>query len=122
MRWISGVLGAVLLAAVAAQPAGAVVVDMLVISTLGNPVPGFTFVSNWPDGPGLAGYEVQVGKGKKPKDWRTVAKKPGRKISSGVVALLKPADFGAPGTWTVRLVVRDRGGRTREARAVITLQ
>ena len=50
MRWISGVLGAVLLAAVAAQPAGAVVVDMLVISTLGNPVPGFTFVSNWPDG------------------------------------------------------------------------
>ena len=74
------------------------------------------------DGSSLAGYEVQVGKGKKPKDWRTVAKKPGRKISSGVVALLKPADFGAPGTWTVRLVVRDRGGRTREARAVITLQ
>ncbi|MDV2502326.1 MAG: S8 family peptidase [bacterium] len=74
------------------------------------------------DGSALAGYEVQVGKGKKPKDWRTVAKKPGRKITSGVVARLKPADFGAPGTWTVRLVVRDRGGRTRESRAVITLQ
>ena len=74
------------------------------------------------DGSSLAGYEVQVGKGKEPKDWRTVAKKPGRKISSGVVARLKPADFGAPGTWTVRVVARDRKGKTRESRAVITLQ
>ncbi len=50
MRWISMVLGAALLVAVAAQPAEAVVVNLLVISALGNPVHGFTFVSNWPDG------------------------------------------------------------------------
>lgn len=47
MRWISMVLGAVLLVAVAAQPASAVVVNMLIIDTQGNPVQAITFASNW---------------------------------------------------------------------------
>ena len=50
MRWIPGILGAALLVAVAAQPASAVVVDMLIIDRQGNPVPGLTITSNWGDG------------------------------------------------------------------------
>ncbi len=75
------------------------------------------------DGSALAGYEVHVGEGKgEPKEWRTVAKKPAKKVVSGLAAKLTPADFGGPGTWTVRIVARDKGGRTRESRGVITLQ
>ena len=74
------------------------------------------------EGSNLAGYEIQLGKGKEPKEWRTVAKKPRRKVVHNVVARLKAADFGAPGAWTVRLVARDRKGQTRESRAVITLR
>jgi hypothetical protein len=74
------------------------------------------------EGSRLADYEIQLGKGKEPTDWSTVAKKPGRKIVSGEVVRLKPADFGAPGTWTVRLIARDKDDRTRETRGVVTLR
>ncbi|MFQ5894019.1 MAG: S8 family serine peptidase, partial [Nitrospinota bacterium] len=74
------------------------------------------------DGSRLAGYEIQLGEGKAPSAWRTVAKKPGRKVVRGLVASLKPADFGGPGAWAVRIIARDRSGQTRESRGIITLQ
>jgi hypothetical protein len=74
------------------------------------------------DGSALAGYEVQLGQGKEPKEWRTVSKEPGRKVISDVVARLKPADFSGPGQWTVLLVAKDKGGRTRESRGAITIK
>lgn len=74
------------------------------------------------EGSRLAGYEVSLGSGKEPKEWKTVRKKPAKKVAGDVLARLKPADFGAPGTWNVRLLVRDKGGRTRESQQVIELQ
>ena len=50
MRWISMVLGAALLVAVAAQPAGAVRLDLPIIDVQGSPVMDITIVSNWGGG------------------------------------------------------------------------
>jgi hypothetical protein len=74
------------------------------------------------EGSSLAGYQVQVGEGKEPKEWRTVSKQPPKEVSGGKVATLKPSDFGGPGTWTVRIVARDKKGRTRESRGVLNLK
>lgn len=49
-RWKTWLLGALMLAALAAGPAQAVVVDLTMIDTHGNPLPGYTFTFNWPDG------------------------------------------------------------------------
>jgi hypothetical protein len=50
MRWITRFIGAVLLVALAAQPAAAVDVDMPILGQQGDPVVGFTFAFNWPNG------------------------------------------------------------------------
>lgn len=50
MRWTAWILGTLLLTALAAQPAQAVQVDLTIIDTKGNALPGYTIVFNWPKG------------------------------------------------------------------------
>ena len=73
-------------------------------------------------GGSLAKHQLQVGFGTSPAegDWKTVAT--GEKaIAAGLIGTLPLTQFNRKGTWTVRLLVTDKKGKTRQARATLNL-
>ena len=71
------------------------------------------------DGNRLDRFEVQVGQGEAPARWKTVATQKGKSVDDGVLAAIPISEITARGKWTVRVVVTDRDGRSKEARGAL---
>jgi len=71
------------------------------------------------DGNRLERYEVQVGQGEAPARWKTVAAQKGRSVEDGVLAAIPISEITARGKWSVRVLVTDRDGRSKEARGAL---
>ena len=73
-------------------------------------------------GSSLAKYQLQVGFGARPADgdWMTVSS--GEKaVPDGQLGTLPLTRFNRKGAWTIRLLVTDKQGKSRQARATLNL-
>jgi len=73
-------------------------------------------------GSSLAKHQLQVGFGASPadSDWMTVST--GEKaVSDGRLGILPLTRFNRKGVWTIRLLVTDKQGKSRQARATLNL-
>jgi hypothetical protein len=70
----------------------------------------------------LASYQVQLGQGESPTGWKTVAVQRGTVVEDAVLASFSAREITARGKWTVRVIVQDTAGRTREARGSLDVQ
>ncbi len=68
----------------------------------------------------LRRYEIHIGQGAEPAQWKTVAAEQGKTVEGGIVATFPVKEFTAKGEWTVRLVVQD-GTKTKEARGSLDI-
>jgi len=73
------------------------------------------------DGNRLERYEVQLGQGEAPARWKTVATQKGRSVDDGVLAAIPISEITARGKWSLRVVVTDRDGRSKEARGALNV-
>ena len=74
------------------------------------------------DGTTLKSYQVQLGRGEAPSSWKTVAVQADKSVDRGLLAAFPLREITARGKWTVRVVVQDTGGRTREARGSLDIK
>jgi subtilisin family serine protease len=74
------------------------------------------------DGSHLKGYTVQLGQGENPAQWKTVGPEAGTPVSEGVLAAFPVRELTARGRWSLRVLVTDTRGKTREARGSLTAQ
>jgi hypothetical protein len=65
---------------------------------------------------------LELGQGTSPDDWRQVSRVEGRPVSAGLLGEIPFSAITSRGTWTIRLVARDRDGRRRESRADLTVE
>jgi hypothetical protein len=63
---------------------------------------------------------IEIGKGDAPSQWQKMADVKGE-VENGDLAAIPPSAFAGGGTWTVRLVVTDSAGKSREARFQVKL-
>lgn len=68
----------------------------------------------------FAGATVEIGPGEAPQMWTAVGEV-GAAVRDGVLATIPARSFAGSARWTVRVVVRHAGGRTREARYALNL-
>lgn len=67
----------------------------------------------------LAQYEVQVGKGAKPRQWSTVAGPSDMPADHGLLSRIDGSVFNRSGKWSIRIHASDTRGRTKMARLII---
>lgn len=79
-------------------------------------------VSGTAAGNRLASYQVQLGQGESPTGWKTVATEKGKSVEGAVLADIPLKEITARGKWTIRLIVQDSAGKTREARGSLDVQ
>ena len=79
-------------------------------------------VSGTADGNRMASYQIQLGQGESPSSWKTVAAEKGKSVDGGVLASFSAREITARGKWTVRLLVEDSTGRTKEARGSLDVK
>jgi subtilisin family serine protease len=70
----------------------------------------------------LGSYHLEVAQGENPTSWRNAGQVTGGQVRDNVLGTLTQSDFAGGGKWTVRLVVQDKKGLTRESRSTLTLQ
>ena len=73
------------------------------------------------DGTLLKSYQVQIGRGETPSSWKTVAVQADKPVEGGLLAAFPLREITARGKWSVRVVVQDTAGRTREARGSLDI-
>jgi hypothetical protein len=64
---------------------------------------------------------IDIGRGDNPVRWTTVVGATNRPVVNGTLGELPADAFSGGKQWTVRIVVVDRNGLTREARFKLTL-
>jgi subtilisin family serine protease len=69
----------------------------------------------------LKSYQVQIGRGEAPTSWKTVATQTDKTVEDGLLAAFPLREITARGKWSVRVIVQDAGGRTREARGTLDI-
>lgn len=74
------------------------------------------------DGTTLKSYQVQLGRGEAPTSWKTVAVQADKSVEDGLLAAFPQREITARGKWSVRVIVQDASGRTREARGSLDIQ
>jgi subtilisin family serine protease len=74
------------------------------------------------DGSHFKGYTLQLGQGENPAQWKTVGPEAGTPVSEGVLAAFPVRELTARGRWSLRVLVTDTRGKTREARGSLTVQ
>jgi hypothetical protein len=67
-------------------------------------------------------YEIQLGQGAEPARWTTIATERGRQVDGELLGAFPPRTLTAKGRWTVRVVVHDERGKTRESRIPLNVQ
>jgi subtilisin family serine protease len=73
------------------------------------------------DGTTIKSYQVQIGRGEAPTSWKTVAVQADKTVEDGLLAAFPLREITARGKWSVRVIVQDAGGRTREARGSLDI-
>jgi hypothetical protein len=73
------------------------------------------------DGTTIKSYQVQIGRGEAPTSWKTVAVQADKAVEDGLLAAFPLREITARGKWSVRVIVQDAGGRTREARGTLDI-
>lgn len=63
---------------------------------------------------------IEIGQGENPAQWRKVAEVAGA-VENGQLAAIPAQNFAGAKVWTVRLLVTDGAGKSREARYKVTL-
>ncbi len=79
-------------------------------------------ISGTASGNRLASFQIQLGQGDSPTGWKTVVTEKGKNVEGAVLAEIPVKEITARGKWTVRLVVQDSSGKTREARGTLDVQ
>lgn len=108
-------------AALAADPnvyAEAVITGVTAVEVRGRTM---LRVTGTADGDSLKEARIDIGRGDNPDRWTTVVNSTNRPVVNGVLAELPADAFRGGKQWTVRIVVVDRNGLTREARFKLTL-
>lgn len=72
-------------------------------------------VSGTAIGSQLKSYELQLGKGETPTEWKTVFAASGKSVEAGILGRFPATVFTDVGMWMVRVVVRDDKGHIKEA-------
>jgi subtilisin family serine protease len=70
----------------------------------------------------LQRYEIQVGQGADPARWKTVATERDRSVRDALLGTIPIKEITARGQWSIRLLVHDGAGRTKEARGTLNVQ
>ena len=78
-------------------------------------------VTGTADGDSLKEARIDIGRGDNPVRWTTVVGATNRPVVNGTLGELPADAFSGGKQWTVRIVVVDRNGLTREARFKLTL-
>lgn len=74
------------------------------------------------EGSHLERYELHLGQGANPSNWKPVLAAQNRPVHDNVLALVPVSEITSRGQWMVRLVARDSTGKTRESRGSLTVQ
>ncbi len=67
-------------------------------------------------------YEIQLGQGADPAQWRTLITERGRAVEGNVLGTFPVREITSRGEWTVRLLVHDTARKTRESRAPLNVK
>lgn len=78
-------------------------------------------VSGTAVGSQIKSYELQIGQGEQPAQWKTVAKVEGKAVDDGALGTFPVKEITAKGKWLVRLVTQD-GKKTKEARGTLDVK
>ena len=70
----------------------------------------------------LQGYEIQLGQGPDPTQWKTVVPERRDAVDSALLGAFPAREITARGQWTVRVVARDGSRQTRESRSPLNVQ
>ena len=70
----------------------------------------------------LQRYEIQIGQGTDPKQWKTVVTERDRSVGDGLLGNIPIREITARGQWTIRLLAHDAAGRVKEARGSLNVQ
>jgi hypothetical protein len=73
-------------------------------------------------GSDLTGYTIELGRGESPDRWKPIGSGGYRAIDGALLGTIPGGELSAKGEWTIRVVARDGRGRTREARATLTVE
>jgi len=74
------------------------------------------------EGTHFKSYSVQLGQGADPARWKTVVPDAPTPIRDGVLGTFPVRELTARGQWSLRVLVTDTRGKTREARGSLTVQ
>ena len=74
------------------------------------------------EGTHFKSYVVQLGQGPDPTQWKTVVPDAPTPIRDGVLGTFPVRELTARGQWSLRVLVTDTRGKTREARGSLTVQ
>jgi hypothetical protein len=70
----------------------------------------------------LASYQIQLAQGESPTGWKTVITQKDKSVEGAVLADIPVKEITGRGKWTIRLVVQDAGGKTKEARGSLNVR
>ncbi|MBI4573751.1 MAG: S8 family serine peptidase [candidate division NC10 bacterium] len=73
-------------------------------------------------GSDLGGYVLELGQGEAPSRWKRIGQESKAAVQDGLVGTIPISEITARGEWTIRVVVRDKGGAQRESRATLTVE
>jgi subtilisin family serine protease len=107
-------------AALAADPAFELVAAITGLAVAAQDGAQVVQVSGTADADRFAGATVEIGPGEAPEAWTQVGEV-AAPVRGGVLAAVPARAFAGSARWTVRVVVRHAGGRTREARFALNL-
>ncbi|MEE9501871.1 MAG: S8 family peptidase, partial [Candidatus Aminicenantaceae bacterium] len=64
---------------------------------------------------------IELGEGETPQSWKKIIVVP-QAVEEGRLGLIPSSNFTKPGFWTVRVIVQDREGNTRESRGSVEIE
>jgi len=71
---------------------------------------------------GAASYQVELGKGKTPKEWQPITVAEPTPTDYGLLCRLEGQEFAKSKNWVVRISARDAQGRTKTAQVPVSTQ
>jgi len=74
------------------------------------------------EGNDLASYTLELAKGTAPERWTPIGAEQAAPVADGLLGIIPLREITSRGTWTVRVVVRDRLGNQREGRGTLNVE
>ena len=70
----------------------------------------------------LERYEIQLGQGANPSNWKTAVTEQNRTVRDNVLGAIPVSEITSRGQWVVRLLAHDTAKKTRESRGSLNVQ